>query len=80
MVEPDPVLALLGVPGEDSPLDTSTVKGFITLLACRLILLKQPQPLTYTTLIKDVVQHLKLEKLDSCYEVPLRNFIDLAPQ
>lgn len=67
MIEPGPVLAVFGVPGEDSPLRglNSTVARFITLLARRLILLnwKQTQPPTHTALVKDVMQHLKLEKL-----------------
>lgn len=65
MVEPDAVLAVFTILGADSPLRglTSTVARFITLLACNSILLNWKQPPTYTTLIKDVLQHFKQEKL-----------------
>ena len=66
-VDPDPVMAVLGVPGDNSPLRgrDSTIARFVTLLARRLILLnwKQAQSPTFNALINDVMQHLKLEKL-----------------
>lgn len=66
-VELDPVLAVLGVPKDDSPLrrSSSIAARFITLLARRLILLnwKQSHPPSHNGLIKDIMCHLKLEKL-----------------
>ena len=66
-IDPDPVMAVLGVPGEDSPLRgrDCTIPMFVTLLARRLILLnwKQAQPPAFNMLINDVMQHLKLENL-----------------
>lgn len=67
ILDPDPTLAIFGVPSADSSLKGCNliVAKFITLLARRLILLnwKQIHPPTYTAWLKDVMQHLRLEKL-----------------
>ena len=67
VLDPDPVLAIFGVPGVNSPLTGSnlTVAKFTTLLAHRLILLnwKQANPSSYTMWRTDAMQHLALEKL-----------------
>lgn len=67
IAEPGPVLAVLRVVGDDSPLRgfPSTVAMFITLLAPILLHWKKAQPLTDTMLIKDFMQHLKPKKTSS---------------
>ena len=66
-VDPDPVMAVLGIPGEDSLLRglDCTIPAFVTVLARRLILLnwEQAQPPAYNMLISDVMQHLRLENI-----------------
>ena len=67
VLDPDPVLAIFGVAGENSPLRGSNkvVARFTTLLARRLILLnwKQANPPSHTMWRRDAMQHLALEKL-----------------
>lgn len=66
-VEPSPLIALFGVTPEDTPLrwwETSMLT-FCTFLARRLILFqwKDPIPPTYSRWIREIMYHLKLEKI-----------------
>ena len=64
---PDPLTAILGIkrPGVKLSTSQSCMLKFVTLLARRQILLnwKQAHVPTHTTLIKDVMHYLQLEKI-----------------
>lgn len=66
-LDPDPASALLGIHITDPSLSNNQhrIITFVTLLARRLILLnwKQQKPPTLSTLMKEIMEHLQLEKL-----------------
>lgn len=63
-IDPNPLMAFFGAKGSDLVLTSSQHNMvFITLLAHRLILnWKQAQTPTHSALMKDIMQHLDLEK------------------
>ncbi len=67
-IRPDPLIAIFGVAGEENKNLSGTklrIIEVVTLLARRLILLhwKNPHPPSRTQWLREVMQHLKLEKL-----------------
>ena len=87
VIDPKPLTAIFGVKEPDLVLSNSQYNTitFISLLAHRLILInwKQARPPTHSALLKDVMQHLQLEKIkyslsgceDKFYEI-WQPFID----
>lgn len=67
VVEPSPFIALFGVAHENTSFTKSKIKilAFCSLLARRLILIKwkDPLPPTFSQWIREVMYHLKLEKM-----------------
>ena len=76
-IPPDPLTALFGVPcGNNTPLYLNRIMSFTSLLARRLILLKWKHvfPPTHFTWIRDVLAHIKLERMRFSLKGSLRNF------
>ena len=79
VIEPDPMIAIFGVAGKNNKNLTEVkfnMTKCVTLLARRLILLhlKSPQPPSGTQWLREVMQHLKLEKLRHTIHGPSDKF------
>lgn len=78
VIEPNPMTALFGTPPPPVPPSSSdaTFIAFVTLLARRLILLRwrSPSPPSHTLWIKEILNHVKLERIRCVLSGSLRKF------
>lgn len=79
VIEPDAMIAIFGVAGKNNKNLTGVKLNMtkcVTLLARRLILLhwKSPQPPSWIQWLREVMQHLKLEKLRHTIHGPSNKF------